>query len=60
MNLDQLATHLLQQSPDDVSAVIDQLVAKRTNPPVTREGILSALEGVIPTAVGSLRQEEPG
>lgn len=60
MNLDELATHLFQQSPDDVSSVVDHLVAKRTRPPVTREGILAALENIMPVAVYALRQAKPG
>ncbi len=49
MSADDLATHLWELWPDDVDAVINTLVAKRTKRPVTAEELVAELRGPFPT-----------
>lgn len=60
VSLDHFALALWRRSRDDVSGVVDDLVAKRTNPPITRDVLLAHLRGVLPSLVDRLLQAAPG
>lgn len=49
MSADDFATHLCTLMPDDVTEVINTLVAKRTNPPLTIDDLVEAMRGSLPT-----------
>jgi rRNA-processing protein FCF1 len=56
MTSDQFATLMLTQSPTQVSAVIDTLVAKRIRPAVTRDEMIASISRAMPTFGGALAQ----
>lgn len=53
MSADDFAAHLFELMPDDVEAVMNTLVAKRTKRPVTTEELVAALRGPFPTMVAA-------
>lgn len=55
-SIDEFGSRLYRESPGDLSAVIDSLVAKRTRPPISRDELLSALGYVVPSVAERLRR----
>lgn len=49
ISADDFATRLWTPLPDDVTEVINTLVAKRTEPPVTIDDLIEAMRGSFPT-----------
>lgn len=49
LSLDEFAQHLVRECPEEVSRVIDVLVAKRTRPAITREVLLISLRSIVPS-----------
>lgn len=62
LSLDEFALDLWRRTPDGVTAVIDALVSKRTNPPITHETMLQSLQGNMPSLIRQLREtaDRPG
>lgn len=55
LGLDDFVRVLCNEDLEAVSAVIDALVSKRRNPPITHEELLHSLEAVVPSLVSMMR-----